>query len=346
MHGTYTLGSTISNFTARDRMAVPVNTSKLLNDGGYNPWDADTFLTPNMTNSTWDGFYGPNSRHGDSFTNIFLSNVENSAVDMANLGIDVSGFGSRAKLAPQPFNSENIILFSNGACSSTCTTFSHLMKWQAKVRSVAMGGLPRAGPMQQQGGVKGARSYYIENLAEDIFEVEQELQILDYAAWNATELGIIASKAIYMISRTLGTLGPGPIGLNLWNQIGQDDESFTPMQFRYEAADCRLYFTPKNIFNATQRWVDVADVTWGSDTAFASGCVPMSTNAASSLSGNAALYDNGKIQNVTASEIPTESGDSSYAKASGLTPSEGIRMGASMNTLVLAVGFGVLILIA
>ena len=44
-------------------------------------------------------------------------------------------------------------------CSSTCTIVSELLKNQGGVRTIAVGGQPKAGPMQGIGGTKGAQSF-------------------------------------------------------------------------------------------------------------------------------------------------------------------------------------------
>jgi hypothetical protein len=59
---------------------------------------------------------------------------------------------------------------------------------------------------------------------------------------------------------------------NLRDQMRPED--LTPLQFRYEASDCRLYYAPKNVYNMSQLWRDAATATWDDTTL----CVPDSTN--------------------------------------------------------------------
>lgn len=47
----------------------------------------------------------------------------------------------------------------DGMCSSTCTIVSELLKNQGGVRTIAVGGQPKFGPMQGIGGTKGAQSF-------------------------------------------------------------------------------------------------------------------------------------------------------------------------------------------
>lgn len=49
-------------------------------------------------------------------------------------------------------------------------------------------------------------------------------------------------------------------GVNLRDQIRKGDD--TPLQFKYDAADCRIFFTPKSIFNYVNLWQHAADAIW------------------------------------------------------------------------------------
>lgn len=46
------------------------------------------------------------------------------------------------------------------------------------------------------------------------------------------------------------------VSFNLRGQLRKDDTSM-PLQFRYDPADCRLYFTLDNVYNMTALWHDV-----------------------------------------------------------------------------------------
>jgi hypothetical protein len=51
-------------------------------------------------------------------------------------------------------------------------------------------------------------------------------------------------------------------GINLKDQLREGDDSRIPLQFRYEAADCRIYYTLDNVYNMTRLWRDVAAAAW------------------------------------------------------------------------------------
>jgi hypothetical protein len=50
------------------------------------------------------------------------------------------------------------------------------------------------------------------------------------------------------------------LSFNLRDQMRAGDS--TPLQFRYEPSDCRLFYTPYNIYNMSRLWRDAAAATW------------------------------------------------------------------------------------
>jgi hypothetical protein len=141
-------------------------------------------------------------------------------------GIYVSGYQNRSNITAQPFKTENIVVLYDGYCASTCTIFSEFMRQQAGVQTIALGGRPTTDIIQAVGGVKGTNSFpwtYILGSVELPFQL-QELHDADYYA-NETALG--------------------------------DYE--TPLHFVYEAADCRIYYTPEMVVDQEAVWKTVAD---------------------------------------------------------------------------------------
>jgi hypothetical protein len=60
----------------------------------------------------------------------------------------------------------------------------------------------------------------------------------------------------------------GPIDerarINFPSTFNSTDPSETPLQFIYEAANCRLFYQPEDIFDGSKLWERVVDVAWGS----------------------------------------------------------------------------------
>lgn len=127
----------------------------------------------------------------------------------------------------------------------------------AGVRTVAVGGLPARGPMQTASGNRGAATYSADDLDNDRKELKSVVQ--DEATYNQ----LAARNDPGMYSRY--------ISINLRDQMRNGDS--IPLQFRYDASDCRLYYTIQNAFNMSRLWRDAAAATWDSP----SLCVPGST---------------------------------------------------------------------
>ena len=62
------------------------------------------------------------------------------------------------------------------------------------------------------------------------------------------------------------------------NILPDNADDQIPAQFVYEAADCRVFYTPEMIVDVTTMWRTVADTTWGTG---ASSCVAGSLRAES-----------------------------------------------------------------
>ncbi|KAI1735463.1 hypothetical protein F4680DRAFT_469992 [Xylaria scruposa] len=208
--------------------------------------DADT--DSNFT--SWSQFFGPVSSSDDVFTKTQRFNLSSEVVadNFADAGDNFS-----ITLAPAqgtaPWAPEDIIILTDGDCSSACALFVEMMHHEAGVRTVTVGGRPTTGPMQAVGGTRGARS-----LSTDI---------LDNNINFARELLVGTPEADFLPNRT-EALDVFVVGaaVNLRDQVRAGET--TPLQFAYEAADCRIYYTPATIFNYTALWQYAADAIWTS----------------------------------------------------------------------------------
>lgn len=71
-------------------------------------------------------------------------------------------------------------------------------------------------------------------------------------------------------------------GINLKDNLRRNDVSKTPLEFIYEAADCRMFYTAPMINDVTMVWKGVVDRMFRNGTA---NCVKGSTGDKSSVSG-------------------------------------------------------------
>lgn len=198
----------------------------------------------------------------------------------------IRGYGPVAQSpTTPPYSPDDILIVGDGMCASTCTTFVNLMTNVGGVRTVAFGGRPGTGPMQIMGGVRGAQSlelstvYQYVNLSNAILSAQSQslLSSDQTTSWqNAQPLSLDAFPL-----RLYG----GGVNFRSAYQEGDDD---TPLQFQYQAADCRLFYTYDNYRHPATAWQAASDAVWGGK-----GCVPDSTGAPGSRAYAAAHPSSG-----------------------------------------------------
>jgi hypothetical protein len=141
------------------------------------------------------------------------------------------------------FNPDQIVILTDGICSSACSLFIEMMT-RVGVKTVVAGGRPQTGPMQAASGNRGAAIYATTDLDDDI----EGARLLDLLVDEpVTSLPQVRDTGMNIQYATV----------NLRDQIRKDDK--TPIQFKYEAADCRIFYTLANLYNTTRLWHDVAE---------------------------------------------------------------------------------------
>lgn len=212
--------------------------------------------------------YGPAN---DTFTPIIRWNLSDVLTPDNSGGIYVSGYLNRSNVTVQPFAKENIIIVYDGYCASTCTIFSELMRQQAGVKTIALGGRPNRDIIQAVGGIKGTNDYpysYILESVETVFQFGNDSQ---RAYYNTTVLGEYTQLPLFRSSS-------GPV-VNARDGIRAGDLAGTPLQFVYEPAECRIYYTPEMVVDETAVWRTVADTVWNGADACVAGSNAFYTNA-------------------------------------------------------------------
>lgn len=123
------------------------------------------------------------------------------------------------------------------------------MTQQGQVKTIAFGGRSNANKIQAVGGVKGANIFqwgFIQQYAAQAIyfnETFQDSALKEYYSGKA-------------IGRAYGN------GINVRDAVRLGDDSGIALQFKYEEADCRLYFTPEMTVNVTAIWKAAADAQW------------------------------------------------------------------------------------
>ena len=331
------LGDAVTNISAQVMQEQPDNYTAFEAVGGTTVWAGDTYLNENGTMFTsFSEYYGPASAANGygNYTELSRYDLANPQFDEAFGNIIISGYGNESSVAPQPFNNSNIIMLTDGQCSSTCTILAHFLKYQAKVKSVTLGGRPQTGAMQAVGGIKGSQVQPFNILYALTAQTYELIDNATAATWEGTSLETILELGEYLLLRTASAgATPSELSFNIRNNIVEGDTSLTPLQYVYEAADCRLFYQPRHIANITNIWVDAAAQAFGlNGTSVFSGCVSGSTGQASSLSGDATLFDGGKIENATEVHGGSESSSGSSG-GSGSQNGAGVLQASSIVVL-------------
>ncbi|KAF2867968.1 hypothetical protein BDV95DRAFT_610396 [Massariosphaeria phaeospora] len=208
---------------------------------------------------SWEDKFGPVKVKGDNFSSLIRWNLSDVETPLNSGGIFVHGYGKLTNYT-QPFAAEDIVVVSDGYCASTCTIFSELMRQRAGVKYISLGGRAKPGITQAVGGVKGTNNFpwdSIQFLAQytitNLSSTPKEAQY-----YNSTELGEYWSKTPF-VRQAIGS----SINVNFRDGIRDGDETQTPLQFVYEAADCRILYTKEMTVDITAIWKAAADSTWG-----------------------------------------------------------------------------------
>ncbi|PSN72087.1 hypothetical protein BS50DRAFT_516100 [Corynespora cassiicola Philippines] len=213
-------------------------------------WVATNRINPltGQNFTSWAEYHGQVNVLDDSFSEQQIYNLSDRIFDKS-----MFDYVPRAYAEPEEFessarkwNPEEILILTDGLCSSTCALFVEFMAHQAGVRTISVGGRPIEGPMQTVGGNRGATVYTADRIDYDILALNDTLE--NEEAFSRTpdrdDTGMWINYA----------------SVNIRDQMRKNDT--TPLQFKYEASQCRIYYTLANVYNMSQLWRDAAAATW------------------------------------------------------------------------------------
>lgn len=109
-------------------------------DGVYNNVNSTEYQTQSALDvndhpfASWKAEDGPYLIYGDNFTAELRYNFSDPVTENGGT-FNVSGYLGNSDVAPQLFDSSNIVMLMDGACGSTCAVFAELMKSQGGVRT-------------------------------------------------------------------------------------------------------------------------------------------------------------------------------------------------------------------
>jgi hypothetical protein len=377
------LGEAYTNISIAALAQTDGNRTATLKYGGGSPFDASQYVDRNGKYfPNWPAYYGPVSDHDDTVTSLFTWDVSDTvaATNWASPAdyFDVTGYGPNTPAPPRTFDPANIVILSNGQCSSSCTTLSHFLKWQGKVKSIVMGGRPNTGPMQHPGGIKGGTVLTYTAISKNAKTVQGWRFVPKglFEKANQTKLVDLVRLSDYVQYRTGDANDPSEVSVNFANSVlGNEaknanpdlwgDKGVQPLQYLYEAADCRLFYTLQSVFFRAEQWNTAANQAFGfNGTEVWSGCVEGSYGHETSLSGDEKLFNGGQPVNATdfdpanvgdgnvdvsvfnlegngfirdVSATGTQTGDQSAPSETG-SPNAGVVMGATTGLAMIVAG--------
>ncbi|KAF7563934.1 hypothetical protein G7046_g200 [Stylonectria norvegica] len=270
-----TLGTIFTSWSSDDSVLSSKNKNSVIQGTGDTAYINAAFTTTPSGEEwqSWDDYFGPRTIHGDNFTNAAKWNLS-SVLVRNELNDFVYGYGPVTPY-DQPWAADDIILLSDGSCGSTCSIFSELMKTDAGVKSVVVGGIPEYGPMQSVAGTRGSNALewavlsdliagVVDILSKNSTIVDNVVNDLEISLQQVSELPPLFSEAPWNIHSG---------GCNSLDEIRAASPD-VPLQFTYEAADCRLFYTTAMVKDITQLWRKAAQFMDGDS----SVCIKGSTN--------------------------------------------------------------------
>lgn len=165
-----------------------------------------------------------------------------------------------------PFRPEDIVVVTDGQCGSACAlTVAALTHAHPGVRTAALGGRPLRAPMQAVGQIRGgpAMSFAVMppfdralappglRLPPEPWTYRPPLRLGGSQGVDVWGMGVMFNAAeVLPYDDNKG---------NVSDALGQGE---VPLQFRYEAANCRLFYTWDMARDITAVWKAVARVAW------------------------------------------------------------------------------------
>lgn len=138
-----------------------------------------------------------------------------------------------------------------------------MMHHQAGVQTVVAGGLPSNGPMQTPSGSRGAQAYSFDNINTDIAIAKEN---------NASAGNFLPERQVDVFISYAS--------FNIRDQVRKGES--TPLQFVYEAANCRIFYTKDTVYNYGNLWRYAANAIWTKPELCVQGSTGIASNGNSS----------------------------------------------------------------
>ncbi|KAJ4152219.1 hypothetical protein NW765_017728 [Fusarium oxysporum] len=243
--------SAVSRSTALDN--APINGAKMAYSVEVTPDQEAGF-------ESYEEFLDDTTQLGTPVSSLFAS--FNFTEASGNSDTPIRGYAGRPLNKTQPFKAENIAIIGDGLCASTCSIFVNLMTNIGGVRALPFGGHPNGQPMQIMGGVRGSQTLTFDNIATVVSAAKsvyrETPEKLEFMTKEENERFMkVAPRPLEEFPIKLRS---GQVNFLNAYQEGDDD---LPLQFQYQAGDCRLYYTAENIYHPETIWKSAKEAIWG-----------------------------------------------------------------------------------
>jgi len=237
----------------------------------------------------WPKSFGPVPINGDNFTDtVFRSTLD----ERHSMGLDDTA------LKDPLVDPKNIVIITDGACHSSCALIVGWFTREMGIRTVLFGGRPHTAPVQAIGGTKGGAVFPWDNyqIMTLIGQMATGTDGPPGANLPSTQNNgvvftapmVVGDQSINSMEYVISHIRPGtpqvsfvecPSNAILSSSIWHN---FTvPVQFQWEAANCRLFYTEATWQNIDSMWKAAADVAWKG-----AKCAPGSTSNADGTMGD------------------------------------------------------------
>jgi hypothetical protein len=217
-------------------------------------------------------------------------------------------------------------MFTDALCGSSCASFHEELKNIAGVKAVTVGGRPENKPIQTITGSKGGEvipMFTFPQYASNMLNISQQIGLSGVKSNDAT-LSALANTPQIAIRA-----GDGSSRVQSQDQVRKGDKTATPLQFIYEASDCKIFYTPESYSDPDLAWKQAWNAFIDS-----SKCVEGSTAHKSSISGGFKPFGSAELKAEDQPTAPPTDGTKKSMAASVLGSSVTVALVAALIAAV------------
>lgn len=208
-------------------------------------------------------------------------------------------------------------MYTDSLCGSSCASFHEELKNIAGVKAVTVGGRPENKPIQTVTGTKGGEVIPLiafSQFAGAMLNVSKVLSMNTVKSSDATLTSLANVPQVAM------RVGDTSSRAQSQDQIRKGDKTATPLNFIYEAADCKIFYTAETYMDPDAAWKQA----WNAYSDMGNKCVSGSTGHKSSISGGYTPYGPGELKAEDQPAAPSGSGGTTKKSAAASGKGSGV----------------------